>query len=232
MKLNNLYFQDITFSIYLNLNALESLPMPTKPPSNSAPSRSATDTLLDAYAQALPSPTAQVREDVVWGNADMLVGQWQRELRDRASAPLLMGIRIRRIGMLLDKLIIDECRAQGVKHAEFMLLMALRRIGEPYALRPTDILRMHSVTSGTATYRIDQLTKQGLAERLPDPTDRRGYLIKLTDKGRTVVDGVLNRLSASFTEHLTPFEGVPGEFAVLEAGLRLFESCLEGLAAE
>jgi len=206
--------------------------MPTKPPSKSARSPSAADALLDAYAQALPSPTPPVRENVVWGNADMLVGQWQRELSDRASAPLLMGIRIRRIGMLLDKLIIDECRAQGVKHAEFMLLMALRRIGEPYALRPTDILRMHSVTSGTATYRIDQLAKQGLAERLPDPTDRRGYLIKLTDHGHAVVDGVLNRLSSSFSAHLTPFEGVPGEFAVLEAGLRLFETCLESLAAE
>ena len=204
----------------------------TTKPSKPARSRPVAGDLLEAYAKALPHEAPPFEENTVWGTADMLVHQWRRELGVEGSAPLLMGIRIRRIGMLLDKLIIDECRAQGVKHADFMLLMALRRIGEPYALRPTDILRMHSVTSGTATYRIDQLTKQELAERLPDPNDRRGYLIRLTPRGHQVVDGVLHRLGASFSEHLAPFGQVPDGFEVLEAGLRLFESCLQGLAGE
>ena len=55
--------------------------------------------------------------------------------------------------------------------------MALRLVGEPYSLRPTDILKMHGITSGTATYRIDKLTKQELAESIADLTDRHGYLI-------------------------------------------------------
>lgn len=76
--------------------------------------------------------------------------------------------------MLLDEISTKECEAVGLKLNEMLLMMALRRVGPPYALRPTDILKMHSVTSGTATYRIDQLTKQDLAERIPDPSDRRG----------------------------------------------------------
>jgi DNA-binding MarR family transcriptional regulator len=204
--------------------------MPPKPP-KPAPSASV-DGLLAAYAEALPRAAPSFAENEVWGNADLLVHQWKRELPKTASNPLLMGIRIRRIGMLLDKLIIDECSAQGIKHSEFILLMALRRIGQPNALRPTDILRMHSVTSGTATYRIDQLVKQDLAERLPDPNDRRGYLISLTPRGQEVVDAVLGRLGASFKKHLAPFDQVPHGFAALEAGLRLFETCLELLEEE
>jgi DNA-binding MarR family transcriptional regulator len=34
------------------------------------------------------------------------------------------------------------------------------------------------------TNRIDRLETDGLVRRLPDPDDRRGVLVELTDKGR------------------------------------------------
>lgn len=183
-------------------------------------------TLLEAYARAL-GPTAPVADQhPIWGNADVLVDQWQRELGDAGTQAVLMGIRIRRVGMVIDKLIIEQCTRMDVKHHEFILLMALRRIGEPYALRPSDILKMHSVTSGTATYRLDQLVKRDLVKRIPDPKDRRGYLIGLTPQGKHVVDSILETLRQSFDTHLQPFSTVPGGFATLEAGLRLFEASL------
>jgi DNA-binding MarR family transcriptional regulator len=95
------------------------------------------------------------------------------------------------------------------------------------ALRPTDILKMHSVTSGTATYRIDQLTKQELAERIADPTDRRGYLIRLTPRGLKIVDAVLHRMLEAFRKKLRPMEAVPDGIKVFEQTLRLYERCLE-----
>jgi len=183
--------------------------------------------LLEKYAEALPAPQEAPDLNTVWGNADVLVHQWGRELGHEGSEGVLMGIRIRRIGMLLDELTMAHSEAQGVKHTDFLLLMALRRLGDPYAMRPTDILKMHSVTSGTATYRIDQLAKQDLAERLPDPRDRRGYLVRLTPRGKAIVDTVMARMQADFNERLAPFAQVAGGYDALEAALRLFEACIE-----
>jgi DNA-binding MarR family transcriptional regulator len=41
------------------------------------------------------------------------------------------------------------------------------------------------------TNRIDRVEAAGLVQRLPDPDDRRGTLVSLTDSGRTVVDEAL-----------------------------------------
>jgi DNA-binding MarR family transcriptional regulator len=114
---------------------------------------------------------------------------------------------------------------------EFDVLAALRRAGEPYELSPGRLLKETLVTSGTMTNRVDRLESRGLVERLPDPTDRRGVLVRLTPAGRTTVDGALEgllsrerdllgrldtseqrRLAALLRTLVVPFEsGTPGE---------------------
>ncbi len=101
-----------------------------------------------------------------------------------------------------------------------------RRVGAPYVLRPTDILKMHSVTSGTVTYRIAQLTKQELAVRGDDPNDRRGYRILLTPGGLKMVDGILHRVLESFRVSLQPMAATPGAQPMLDESLRLHERCI------
>lgn len=184
-----------------------------------------TSQLMAAYARQLPA-ASPANDHPIWGNADVLVQQWRGELPSDGVDGILMGIRIRRIGMVIDKLIIEQCDAFGIKHHEFILLMALRRIGDPYALRPSDILKMYSVTSGTATYRLDQLVKRDLAAREQDPKDRRGYLIRLTPHGKRRVDEILSNLQLQLKDRMAPFSRVAGGLGALEAGLRLFEACL------
>ena len=74
------------------------------------------------------------------------------------------------------------------------MLAALRRAGAPYELSPGRLLRETLVTSGTMTNRVDRLEARGLVERLPDPRDRRGVLVRLTADGRRTVDGALDGL--------------------------------------
>ena len=50
------------------------------------------------------------------------------------------------------------------------------------------------VTSGTMTNRVDRLVEKGLVERLPDPDDRRGVLVRLTRGGQSSVDAALEDL--------------------------------------
>ncbi|MDP3252439.1 MAG: MarR family transcriptional regulator [Hydrogenophaga sp.] len=183
--------------------------------------------LARQMSESLVKSEDQLRSDPIWGNSDVLVDQWKKQFAGEDVRALVLGIRIRRIAMLLDEHTIRECEAVGLKLNEMLLLMALRRVGEPYCLRPTDILKMHSVTSGTATYRIDQLTKQDLAERISDPNDRRGYLIRLTPRGLKIVDAVLHRVLDNFQNKLQPMFAIDGALEVFEESLRLYERCIQ-----
>ncbi len=44
------------------------------------------------------------------------------------------------------------------------------------------------VSTGGTTARLDRLERTGLVLRTPDPYDRRGVLVRLTDSGRGIVD--------------------------------------------
>ena len=71
------------------------------------------------------------------------------------------------------------------------MLAALRRSGPPYRMNPTTLYGSVILSSGGMTKRLDRLERAGLVERLPDPTDRRGRLVGLTDRGREVADAAL-----------------------------------------
>jgi DNA-binding MarR family transcriptional regulator len=55
-------------------------------------------------------------------------------------------------------------------------------------MSPGKLLRATLVTSGTRTNRIDRLELTGLVRREPDPHDKRGVLVRLTDDGRRRID--------------------------------------------
>ena len=53
-------------------------------------------------------------------------------------------------------------------------------------LRMKDLAKKMGVTTGTLTVMIDRLEQQGLLHRTPHETDRRSYLIGLTEKGQVL----------------------------------------------
>lgn len=128
---------------------------------------------------------------------DRLVEAWGRERPDLDLAPMEVLSRVSRLDHHVDA----ARRAAFSDHAmepwEFDVLAALRRAGSPYELSPGRLLRETLVTSGTMTNRVDRLVARGLVERLPDPHDRRGVLVRLTELGRATVDGAL----ATLLEH-------------------------------
>lgn len=119
---------------------------------------------------------------------DDLVEAWTRERPDLDLAPVEVFSRISRLARHLDLARRDAFTAAQVESWEFDVLAALRRAGEPYELSPGRLLRETLVTSGTMTNRVDRLARRGLVERLPDPRDRRGVLVRLTPEGRACVD--------------------------------------------
>jgi DNA-binding MarR family transcriptional regulator len=114
---------------------------------------------------------------------DEILAQWQKERPDLDVSP--MGI----IGRKYLKLEIGKTFAQfGLNPGEFDVLATLRRSGKPYQLSPTELYNSMMVSSGTMTNRIDGLEKAELVKRMPDPNDRRGTLIQLTEKGFALIE--------------------------------------------
>ncbi|WP_181312522.1 MarR family winged helix-turn-helix transcriptional regulator [Nocardioides campestrisoli] len=128
---------------------------------------------------------------------DDLVDAWARERSDLDLAPVEVFSRIGRLARHLDLARKSAFAAHEIESWEFDVLAALRRAGDPYELSPGRLLRETLVTSGTMTNRVDRLTGRGFVERLPDPHDRRGVLVRLTPEGKVAVDGAFEALLAA-----------------------------------
>ncbi len=138
----------------------------------------------DADAGDLQAPT--LRDEV-----DDLVAAWRAQRPDLDVEPLQVLSRISRLARHLDIARRGAFANHGLESWEFDVLSALRRQGPPFQLTPGALLRATLVTSGTMTNRIDRLAGADLVRREPDPRDRRGVLVTLTDRGRERVDAAL-----------------------------------------
>ncbi|OLP45304.1 MarR family winged helix-turn-helix transcriptional regulator [Rhizobium oryziradicis] len=119
---------------------------------------------------------------------DRILAQWQCERPDLDVTPMGLLGRLGRLHEQLARNIEAVMQSYGLNSSSFDVLATLRRAGSPYQLPPSDLWATMMVTSGTMTNRIDQLEKQGLVQRLPNPQDRRSLLIALTDKGFALID--------------------------------------------
>lgn len=130
----------------------------------------------------------------VQDEVDRLVGAWQRERADLDLEPMGVLSRVSRLSHHLDRARRLAFTEHDIEAWEFDVLAALRRAGTPYELSPGRLLKETLVTSGTMTNRVDRLEARGFVERLPDPHDRRGVLVRLTTRGRRTVDDALTEL--------------------------------------
>ena len=135
-------------------------------------------------------------DEVDLDEVDRITAAWQRERPDLDVSPLQVLSRVSRLSHHLDLARRQAFAAHDLDTWEFDVLAALRRAGEPYALSPGQLGAETLVTSGTMTNRIDRLEQRGLVRREPDPNDRRGVRVVLTDAGRRTVDDAVFDLVA------------------------------------
>jgi DNA-binding MarR family transcriptional regulator len=70
---------------------------------------------------------------------------------------------------------------QGLSYGDWQVLGQLRNTGHPCT--PGHLSKKLDLSSGATTSRIDRLEREGLVQRSPDPSDRRGVRLELTDAG-------------------------------------------------
>ncbi len=124
---------------------------------------------------------------------DVIVEQWRRERPDLDPRAKEITGRIIRLASLFHQSYRTVFEPLGLNDGEYGLLAALRRAGAPHQLTPTELARQRMMTSGGMTAAIDRLERKGLVERVPNPADRRGSLVRLTPSGRDVVDRAMER---------------------------------------
>ena len=134
---------------------------------------------------------------------DRIVAAWRHERPDLDVSPMEILSRVSRLARQLDLARKTSFSDYGIEGWAFDVLSALRRAGEPYQLSPSTLLQETLVTSGTMTNRIDRLVARGWVDRRPDPGDRRGVLVQLSDSGRATVDSALADLLVKEREILS-----------------------------
>jgi DNA-binding MarR family transcriptional regulator len=124
---------------------------------------------------------------------DRILAQWKRERPDLETRAMGLVGRIQRAAAALRPRLDETHEASGLQGESFDVLASLRRSGPPYQLSPTQLYREMMLTSGAMTNRIDRLEEAGLVARRPDPGDRRGTLVRLTPKGKALIDAATTK---------------------------------------
>ena len=126
--------------------------------------------------------------------ADIAAAQWARERPDLRTLPMTLFGRLNEAAERVMREHMNPLFAEaGLQPGEFDVLATLRRSGEPFMLSPTRLYEAAMISSGGMTDRLDRLERAGLVVRRPDPKDRRGKLIVLTEPGKRLVDETIGR---------------------------------------
>jgi len=156
---------------------------------------------------------------------DEILVQWRRERPDLDVAPLGLVGRLLRAAQLSDAALSAQLVEHDLQPGWFDLLAALRRSGRPYELSPTQLMRATMLSSGGMTKRLDRLAEAGLVKRRADPADRRGILVRLTPRGKAVVDRAVEDHVANEERLLRSLE--PADRCALDNLLRTLLTDLE-----
>jgi DNA-binding MarR family transcriptional regulator len=88
-------------------------------------------------------------------------------------------------------------QAEGLRPAQWEALRYLGRANR-YSRSPSAVTAFLHATRSPVSQVINTLVARGLVDREPNPRDKRGVYLKLTDKGRQVLQrDPLNRVSAA-----------------------------------
>lgn len=128
------------------------------------------------------------------------VAQWRREMPGLPLEGMEILGRISEIGLRVARDHIEPLVAEhGLQRPELDAILTLRRAGPPYRLTPTRLFEAMMMSSGGMTSLIDRLERGGWVSRAPNPDDRRGTLVTLTDAGLELTNRLVPEMVARQT---------------------------------
>ena len=122
------------------------------------------------------------RQDAI----DAKLQTWARELPDLDLETEGVVSRIQHLEKRLLKSMEETLAEFELNYGEWVVLASLRSAGAPYRRSAGALAKILDLTSGAMTNRLDRMESAGFVVRVPDPEDRRGVQIEITDRGRQV----------------------------------------------
>lgn len=116
----------------------------------------------------------------------------------------------------------------GLNHGEYRMLLRLVTRSPEHRLSAGELSRILALSSGAMTNRIDRLEKAGLIRRVPDPRDRRGVLVELTEEGKHRIDAAVIEQAAKEIDAFSAL--TPKELTQLNMLLRKVLASIEAPA--
>lgn len=98
----------------------------------------------------------------------------------------------------------DAVVAAGITDITVAQARVAARIGSDGS-RVSDLAEQARVTKQTASFLVEQLEAAGYVERVPDPTDRRARLVRLTSRARRVAqvaDAEVEQVLTEWADHV------------------------------
>lgn len=106
---------------------------------------------------------------------------------EKRELALKAVVGIMRTQAKLVKILKSDIQQYGVNMTEFAVLEVLYHKGEQ---QMQDICQKILIASSSTTYVVNQLEQKEYVERIRDEADRRIFYVRLTEKGRTLMDEV------------------------------------------
>jgi DNA-binding MarR family transcriptional regulator len=122
---------------------------------------------------------------------DHLIDDWASTRPELEFNDVAALLRLMRLSEVLDRELAAIAAEHALKPGQFQVLAALRR-RHPAMMTPTELNHAALLTSGAMTPLLDRLEQKEYVRRLPDPNDRRGVLVELTQEGQKVIDAALD----------------------------------------
>jgi len=139
---------------------------------------------------------------------DDLIATWRRELPEALGPASELSKRIMLLGARLERATRELLPSLGLTVAGFDIVVGIRRVGEPYRLKPNELARSLLLSTGGTSNAVNQLEAQGLVRRIADPADARSTWIELTREGVALAE---RAVLANTAAHAEVFAGVAQE---------------------
>jgi DNA-binding MarR family transcriptional regulator len=123
---------------------------------------------------------------------------------DSPSQRQELGILLFVANRALEQRAFDAVVAAGITDITLAQARVAARIG-PHGTRVSDLAEQARVTKQSAAFLVEQLETAGYVERVPDPTDGRARLVRLTTRARRVAqaaDAEVQRVLTEWADHV------------------------------
>lgn len=123
-------------------------------------------------------------------SVDQILADWAVQRPDLDFSPVGVVTRLERVRMHLEAGLLQVFSEYELTPADFRVIVALRRSGQPCRLPQARLMTQLALTSGTVSVRIDRLVRRGVVVREADPADKRDQLVRLTTEGLRLFDQI------------------------------------------